>query len=139
MREFTKKYAVKQEKNYANEITEYISEHGDHETVISVFPDPYEYSIIQQAAADHKYSVNNYCNRMVISGRIIQVDLPCFRIFCSEATTVKSLLRKILFRIYISQKYLPPDLAEIQRNIDQLSEVQRNAFISLTNALRAIN
>ena len=139
LREFTKKYTIKSEKTYADEISKYISQHGDRETVISVFPDQCEYNNIQQTAAENNYTVNNYCNRMVTSGRIIQIDLQYFRSFRDKATTVKSLLRKILFKIYTSQKYLPSDLARIQRNIDQLTEVQRNAFIALSDALRAIN
>ena len=93
-----------------------------------------EYRQIKKAADSLGISMSEYCKRMALSGRVINVELDAFK-WMSEATKKfnerDKLLKQILYEIYQTGKYYPADLEIIQKAITDNLEQQDKEYEEL--------
>lgn len=104
------------------------------------FPlDPEDYDRLKKAAEAEGLSLSAYCRQMALHGKIIQLDASAWFHFLEEYRETKQLLRQILFTIYQTGKYLPVDLAIIQKSVDHLTELSKKGSEEFLDLMTAIS
>lgn len=110
----------------------------DSSTVISIHLSEKEYTKIREQAAEQGLSMGAYCLKMSLNGKVIQTDFSVIGKYLDEFTKSKMLLRQILFTIYKTGNYYPADLKNIQKCIDQLTEIQKKVNDEITRAIQTL-
>ena len=94
-----------------------------------------EYKRIKSGAKAAGCSMSTYCKKMVINGRVLQPDLSYIREYLNTFSESKTLLRQIMQTIYLSQKYYPADLKNIQNCIERLKVIEERAYQKTTELI----
>ena len=110
----------------------------DSSTVISIHLSDSEYAQIKERAEKQGLSLGAYCLKMSLNGRVVQNDFSMIGKYLEEFTKSKTLLRQILFTIYKTGNYYPADLKNIQKYIDNLTEIQKKVNDEITRAMQTL-
>ena len=113
------------------ELTELVAARGDTEIVVSCIVSENEYTEIKQRAETLKMRVSFFCHSAAKHGRLIVSNYRLFSKISEYYLSVIVLMQQIMFTIYKTGKYYPPDLALIQSEIDTL----RNKHVQYSDAL----
>lgn len=100
-----------------------------------------EYEKIKLAAGNTSLTMTEYCKKMVLNGRVIEVDPEVFNDlsrYVNEFVIRDNLLKNILAAIYSTRTYFPTDLAVIQEAIEENSKQQEAAFDSVKQVLKQL-
>lgn len=111
---------------------------GDVGTKITISVTGTEYVKIYSDAKQNGLSLSNYCKRMVLNGQIIKADFGFITAYLGELNQDKQLLRQILHTIYVQGDYYPADLENIQRLIEHITELQKEAHKEIDKVLNTL-
>ena len=121
------------------ELSELIANRGESDIVVSCTVSKSEYDIIKQKAEQHHMSVSLLCHSIAKHGRLITTNLD----FASKqekcSLSITCLLQQIMYTIYITGNYYPPDLALIQEEIDSLENKQCQCYEAISNHLHQLS
>lgn len=119
-------------------LAELVAHRGESDIVVSCTVSKSEYDIIKQKAEQHHMSVSLLCHTTAKHGRLITTNLD----FASKqekcSISIICLLQQIMYTIYITGNYYPPDLALIQEEIDSLENKQCQCYEAISNHLRQL-
>ncbi len=79
-----------------------------------------EYEEIKKRAIEQGLSLNAYCKKMVLSGKINNIDLSFIREYTNKLSSIESLLVQLLYTFCVRGKYYPSDISNIQDCYDQI-------------------
>lgn len=113
------------------ELAKLVAARGDTEIVVSCIVSENEYTEIKQRAEKLKMRVCFFCHFGAKHGRLIVSNYRLYSKISEYTLSVVVLMQQIMFTIYKTGKYYPPDLALIQSEIDAL----RNKHVQYSDAI----
>lgn len=105
---------------------------------VPVHFDNEEYTLLKNKAEELGLSLNSYCRRMILNGRIVQTDFGVIGKYLEEFTSSKTLIKQIGYSIFSTGNYFPADLENIQNFIDQLTELEKKVNEEMSKTIHTL-
>lgn len=112
---------------------------AQEKTIITMKVTPEEREMLKQLASENGLTLSAYCRKMTLEGKVTHVDISSLSAVLTELNNIKDLLKETLFGIYETGNYYPFDLENIQKCINQLTEIKdslNKKFTELIHNLR---
>lgn len=101
--------------------------------------DSNEYETILKNASAQRMSIGQYCRRMALYGHIIEADMSFFTPLMASYRHVKVFIQQIMHSIYVTGKYYPADMVNLQKMCDDITEIHLEMIKKLNELIETLS